>query len=53
MKQELLAPAGDIACAKAALAAGADAILRGYEYYSACHNNFSQLINLLTAVTGE
>ncbi len=34
-------------------AAGADAILRGYEYYSACHNNFSQLINLLTAVTGE
>lgn len=25
-----------------------DAILRGYEYYSACHNNFSQLINLLS-----
>jgi hypothetical protein len=26
-----------------------DAILRGYEYYSACHNGFSQLINLLSA----
>lgn len=28
-------------------AQSADAILRGYEYYSACHNNFSQLLNLL------
>ena len=35
MKQELLAPAGDIACAKAALAAGADAIYLGLPAFSA------------------
>lgn len=29
--------------------AAADALLRGYEYYSACHNNFSQLIKLLVS----
>lgn len=30
-------------------AGSVEAILRGYEYYSACHNNFSKLINLLNA----
>ena len=35
MKQELLAPAGDIACARAALAAGADAIYLGLPAFSA------------------
>lgn len=29
--------------------AAADALIRGYEYYSACHNNFSQLIQLLVS----
>ena len=35
MNTELLAPAGDIACAKAALAAGADAIYLGLPAFSA------------------
>ncbi len=34
-------------------AEAADAILRGYEYYSACHKNFSKLFESLNAAMGE
>lgn len=34
-------------------AAAADAILRGYEYYSICHKNFSKLYNKLIATIGR
>ena len=53
MKQELLAPAGDIACAKAALAAGADAIYLGLPAFSAragagnfALSEFSEIVRL-------
>ena len=42
-----------LSAVRAGNAEAADAILRGYEYYSACHKNFSKLFERLSAAMGE